>query len=105
MSINLPHWFAEVIGILGFQWPEIDEDQLVDAARYLREYADHSSAAMAAHGRQIADLGQLYDGQSYASLAAAWSNQSHGNMESLVQGCHLMTNPRANAVHDSPGAR
>jgi uncharacterized protein YukE len=90
VSISLPHWFAEVIGILGFQWPEIDEDQLVDAGRYLREYADHSSVAMAAHGRQIADLGQQYDGQSYASLAAAWSNQSHGNMESLVQGCHLM---------------
>jgi len=90
VSINLPHWLAEVMDILGFTWPEIDEDQLVEAGRHLREYADHSSKAMAAHGRQIADLGQQYDGQSYASLAAAWSNQSHTNMESLVQGCHLM---------------
>jgi uncharacterized protein YukE len=90
VSINLPHWFAEVVDLLGFMWPEIDEDQLVEAGRHLREYADHSSGAVAAHGRQIADLGQHYDGQSYAALAAAWSNQSHANMQSLIQGCHLM---------------
>lgn len=90
MSISLPHWFVEVVDLLGFLWPEIDEDQLVEAGRHLREYAEHSSGAMAAHGRQIADLGQRYEGQSYASLAGAWSSQSHANMESLIQGCHLM---------------
>ena len=58
MSISLPHWFVEVVDLLGFLWPEIDEDQLVEAGRHLREYAEHSSGAMAAHGRQIADLGQ-----------------------------------------------
>lgn len=83
MSINLPHWLVEIVDVLGFLWPEIDEDQLGEAGRHLREYAEHSSQASAAHGRQIADLGEHYDGQSYAALAQAWSNQGHGNIWAL----------------------
>ena len=76
MSINLPHWLAEIGDVLGFSWPEIDEDQLREAGHHLRAYADHASAASAAHGQQIADLGAHYEGQSYAALAGAWSNHN-----------------------------
>lgn len=32
MAINLPHWLVDIMGVLGFNWPEIDEDQLREAA-------------------------------------------------------------------------
>ena len=90
MSINLPHELAVVGDILGFSWPEIDEDQLREAGVHLRAYAEHTSQTVAAHGQQIAGLGEQYEGQSYSALAGAWSNQRKGNMETLIQGCHLM---------------
>ena len=82
VSINLAHWFAEVIDILGFSG---HRSTRISWLRLAVHYADHSSRALAAHDRQITDLGQQYDGQSHAALAAAWSNQSHGNTERLIQ--------------------
>jgi uncharacterized protein YukE len=90
LSITLPHELVVVGDILGFSWPEIDEDQMREAGVHLRAYADHASQAAAAHGQQITDLGEHYEGRSYSALAGAWSNQSKGNMETLIQGCHLL---------------
>ena len=90
MSINLPHGLVEIGDILGFSWPEIDEDQLFEAGVHLRAYAEHASAASAAHGLQIADLGGHYEGHSYSALAGARSDRSKGNLETLIQGCHQL---------------
>lgn len=44
MAIMLPHWLAEVVDFLGFNWPEIDEDQIREAATHLRGFADGLSS-------------------------------------------------------------
>ena len=70
MAINLPHHLAEVINILGFNWPEIDEDQLKDAATQLRSYAqDCQSSHDTTHRIVTGDLPQVYAAQSYTALA------------------------------------
>ncbi len=91
MSINLPHWLAEVINVLGFNWPEIDEDQLREAARHLRTYAEDSERSHdRTHGIVHGDLQQVYAAQSYTALAQAWGEQSSTHMKELIEVCRLL---------------
>ena len=90
MAINLPHWLVEVVGVLGFNWPEIDEDQLREAAKHLRNYAhDCEQSHDKAHGVITGDLRQVYAAQSYTALAQAWSEQSSGHMKDMIEACRL----------------
>lgn len=91
MSINLPHWLAEVVNILGFNWPEIDEDQLRDAAKGLRRYADScQSSHDVTHGVVTGGLQETYAAQSYTALAEVWGSQTQGHMKTLIEGCHIL---------------
>ena len=89
MAINLPHHLAEVINILGFAWPEIDEDQLRDAARELKSYAHECQASHDVTHRVVTgDLPQVYAAQSYTALAELWGGQTQGHMKTLIEVCH-----------------
>ena len=91
MSINLPHWLAEVVNLLGFNWPEIDEDQLRDAARGLRQYADKCQQSHdVTHGIVNGGLQQAYAAQSYTALAQVWAQQSQGHMSTLIDACRML---------------
>ncbi|MEU2354889.1 hypothetical protein ABZ599_18295 [Streptomyces misionensis] len=91
MSINLPHWLAEVVNILGFNWPEIDEDQLREAARHLREYAHEcKSSHDVTHKVVSSDLQRVYAAQSYTALAELWGGQTQEHMNKLIEACHLL---------------
>src|SRR2546429_631776 len=87
MSINLPHWLAEVVTLVGFNWPEIDEDQLRDAAKGLRQYADKCQQSHdVTHGIVNGGLQQAYAAQSYTALA----QQSQGHMSTLIDACRMV---------------
>jgi hypothetical protein len=89
MSINLPHWLADVINILGFNWPEIDEDQLRDAARELKSYAAQCQDSHdVTHKVVTGDLPQVYAAQSYTALAEMWAGRTQGHMKTLIEVCH-----------------
>lgn len=91
MSINLPHWLAEVVNILGFNWPEIDEDQLRDAAKGLRRYADScQSSHDVTHGVVTGGLQETYAAQSYTALAEVWGSRTQGHMKTLIEGCRVL---------------
>lgn len=90
MAINLPHWLVDIAGVLGFNWPEIDEDQLREAATHLRTYADqceHSHGS--AHGVITGKLQEAYKAQSYTALAQVWSEQSSGHMKDMIEACRV----------------
>jgi hypothetical protein len=89
MSINLPHWLADVVNILGFNWPEIDEDQLREAAKGLRSYAHESQASHdTTHKIVTSDLQQVYSAQSYTALAEVWGSETSGHMQTLISVCN-----------------
>jgi hypothetical protein len=91
VAINLPHWLAEVVNILGFNWPEIDEDQLRDAAKGLRRYAASCQDAHdVTHGVVTGGLQEAYAAQSYTALAEVWGSQTQGHMKTLIEGCRLL---------------
>jgi hypothetical protein len=90
MAINLPHWLAEIMGVLGFNWPEIDEDQLREAGKHLRTYADQCQQSHdTAHGVITGQLQQAYQAQSYTALAQVWSEQSSGHMKDMIEALHI----------------
>jgi hypothetical protein len=91
VSINLPHWAAEVLGILGFNWPEIDEDQLREAAAGLRKYAhDCQESHDRTHGVVTGGLREVYAAQSYTALVELWANQTQGHMRTLIDVCGML---------------
>jgi hypothetical protein len=91
VAINLPHWLAEIMGVLGFNWPEIDEDQLREAGKHLRSYADECEKSHdRTHSVVTGDLQQAYAAQSYTALVQVWSEQSSGHMKSLIEACRIL---------------
>ncbi|WP_052851121.1 hypothetical protein [Streptomyces avicenniae] len=91
MSINLPGWLAEVVDWLGFNWPDIDEDELREAADHLRAYARECQDAQdVTHGVVTHELAEVYRAGSYLALADLWGRQSSGHMHALVEGCELL---------------
>ncbi len=91
MAINLPHWLVEIMGVLGFSWPEIDEDQLREAGKHLRIYAEACEKSHdKTHGIVTSDLQQVYAAQSYTALVQVWGQQSSGHMKALIEGCRLL---------------
>ncbi|GAA2024754.1 hypothetical protein GCM10009839_23310 [Catenulispora yoronensis] len=86
MAMNLPHWLVEVVDFLGFNWPEIDEDQMRDAAKHLRDWADHTEELnRGTHQRITVDVAAVYQSQSYLTLAQAWGEGSKKHMDELVE--------------------
>jgi len=91
VAINLPHWLVEIMGILGFNWPEIDEDQLREAAKHLRSYAEECEQSHGrTHGIVNGELQRAYTAQSYTALAQVWADQSSGHMKDLIEVCRLL---------------
>ena len=90
MSINLPHHLAEVLNFLGFPWPDIDEDQLREAADRLRTYARDAAHSADTTQTRLTDLSGVYSSESYSVLVTAWSSQTRSHMDTLIEGCGLL---------------
>jgi hypothetical protein len=87
----LPHQLSVVLNFLGFPWPEIDEDQIREAAGELRGYARNISASVGDTDRRVTvELAHSYTAASYRALAEAWASQSRGHMDTLVEGCGFL---------------
>ena len=86
MSINLPGYLVRALGILGFQWPDIDEDQLREAATHLRTYArDARQSIEVTHKTVTVDLAESYSSGAYETLALSWASHTRGHMETLCE--------------------
>lgn len=86
MAMNLPHWLVEVVDFLGFNWPEIDEDQMHDAAAHLRDWANQTSDLnKGIHQRVTVDVAAVYQSQSYFALVEAWGQGSKKHMDELIE--------------------
>jgi hypothetical protein len=91
MAINLPHHLAEIVNILGFNWPEIDEDQLKDASHAMKAYAHQCRESHDVTHRVVTgDLPQVYAAQSYTALAELWGGQTQGHMQTIIEVCEVL---------------
>lgn len=90
MAITLPGWLEAAFGLLGFVWPDIDEDDLRDLATSLRrmstELDEHGSDAL----RTLTQTNGEVSAESYAALVEHWTAKAHGHVTELAEVCELM---------------
>jgi hypothetical protein len=86
VSIKLPHYLVLALDILGFEWPDIDEDQVREAATHLRAYARDARESIAVTHRTLTvDIAEVYSSGAYETLVRSWATQTRGHMEALCE--------------------
>lgn len=90
MAVELPHEVAAFLNFIGVPYPDIDEDQVRELSRQVRNFAlqvqsTHDSATGA-----IKDMGSVYSGYSYETLVATWARMSAGHMAELDRACKVV---------------
>ena len=84
VSINLPGYLVRALDLLGFEWPDINEDQLREAATHLRAYTrDARESIDVTHHAITVDIAEAYSSGAYETLARSWATQTRGHMETL----------------------
>ncbi|KQZ12034.1 hypothetical protein B5M43_003810 [Microbacterium sp. MEC084] len=81
----LPNELVWVMEKLGFEWPDIDEDEVRRGADLLRAYgADLESAIQAVDRKVNGDLAGAMVGQAGPAYVAAWNANRSQNLQKLV---------------------
>ncbi|RMI46024.1 hypothetical protein EBN88_01705 [Streptomyces triticirhizae] len=87
MSITLPDWAVETADWLDFEWPDIDEDELGEAADALWSYARACDNATDTTSRVVIDLAPAYQAPSYLALRASWDVRLTPHMREIIVNC------------------
>ncbi|MBF6302953.1 hypothetical protein IU459_36385 [Nocardia amamiensis] len=92
MGIEIPHEVALFLNFIGVPYPDIDEDQVRELGRQVREFATNVRATHESATGVITEMGSVYSGISYEALVASWARMSSTHMESLDQSCLVVAN-------------
>lgn len=86
MAINLPGELSWVLNMLGYDWPEIDEDELRIGAGFVRDFeADLESLLQKVDAQIGDDLGKALETGTGKSLVDAWTETREDNMNKLLE--------------------
>ncbi|MFC7431791.1 MULTISPECIES: hypothetical protein [unclassified Agrococcus] len=86
MAITIPSELAWVLNMLGYDWPEIDEDEVQKGAVLLRQYGEDLDAAIRRADSIISDkIVPGYRTQAGASFGGAWTDNRSNNMQGFVE--------------------
>ncbi|WP_293696487.1 hypothetical protein [uncultured Agrococcus sp.] len=86
MAINLPGELAWVLNMLGYDWPEIDEDELRRGAGFTRDFKGDLEDAMAKADAIInSDLNASLEAGTARSFTDAWDENSQGNIAKMFE--------------------
>jgi DNase/tRNase domain of colicin-like bacteriocin len=72
MSVMLDPKLVFVLNLIGFNWPQADEDKLRESARHWREYASELEHVMADTNRTLAQVRADHSGDSIDALEQHW---------------------------------
>jgi len=85
MTITLPSELVWVLDILGYEWPEIDEDEVRKAAVLVRQYGEDLSASVERADRIIVEeVGSALTAQAARSHAEAWNDNKSSNIRQFI---------------------
>jgi hypothetical protein len=90
MGVTLPSELVWVLDLIGVNWPNIDEDQLREAANQLRELAGELDSN---GGQARADIERMLGvnkAQSLDNFNALWQKVANGHLHQLGEGLNLM---------------
>lgn len=95
MSINLPGDLAWVLNMLGYDWPEIDEDEVRRGAGFTRDFrTDLEGALQQADSTINNDFGSIIQTGAAKSLMNAWDENKSSNITKMYE----LLDPAASAM-------
>ncbi|MER8184912.1 hypothetical protein [Kitasatospora sp. NPDC094015] len=91
MALELPPELAGVLGLLGLEWPQVDEDEVVRLADELRKLALTLDSVQMDADKALTALQEAYHGASADRLAEVWGSVS-GYSRLVVEACGVAAN-------------
>ena len=86
MAINLPGELSWVLNMLGFDWPEIDEDELRLAADYVRQFdSDLTEMLNKVESSVTGDMATAFESKASAAVQEGWNENRQSNLNKLVE--------------------
>jgi len=89
MSVMLDGKLVFVINLIGFNWPQADEDKLRECARHWREYATELEHTIADSKRTLAQVRGENSGESIDALEKHWLEVG-GHLRQAQDAAHLV---------------
>jgi hypothetical protein len=85
MGMMLPDELVWIMDKLGFEWPDIDEDELHRGADLVRTFRDDVEAKIQAMDQKVnLELADALRGQAGPAYVAAWNTNRSQNLEKLL---------------------
>ncbi len=86
MGMMLPDELIWVMEKLGFEWPDVDEDELRRGAEIVRVFRDELEQKLLVMDRKVnGDLAAAMRGQAGPSYVAAWNANRSQNLDRLLE--------------------
>ncbi|WP_327150096.1 WXG100-like domain-containing protein [Nocardia sp. NBC_01329] len=89
MAVEVPHEVALFLNIMGVPYPDIDEDQIRELARQVRDFATRVASTHESVTGAIQQMGSVYSGYSYEQLVATWGRISADHLAGLDRACRI----------------
>jgi uncharacterized protein YukE len=89
VSIELPGDVVWVLGVLGFQWVNIDEDKVRAAAQSYRTLSSDLGAAKSRGDSGARSLIEVNKGEAVDAFGAAWEKLSNSHVKDLITACDV----------------
>jgi uncharacterized protein YukE len=90
LAIELPEPVVTFLGVIGINWPNINEDSVREFGSHVREFATNLDSTHQSASSTIKEMGSAYSGSSYEQLVSTWANMTNDHMTELVDGCHVL---------------
>ncbi|MBR7836811.1 hypothetical protein KDL01_26255 [Actinospica durhamensis] len=90
MSIVLPSELAWVLNMLGFTWPNIDEDQMRDGASRLRTLAGELNDKHGGTASQISSMLANNSSEAMREFGVFWQKLSGKHLPDVIKGLDLL---------------
>ena len=90
MSIELPGPVVDFLGIIGVNWPQVNEDSVREFAGHVRDFASNMEGTHSSASSTISQMNAAYSGSSYEALVEAWGHMSNSHMQDLIEACGVV---------------
>lgn len=90
MGIVLPEGLAWVLNLIGINWPNVDEDQIKDAASQLRQISGELTSNTGDAQSEIEQMLGANSSQSLELFQALWNKVAAGHLPQLGQGMNML---------------
>lgn len=85
MALNIPSELAFVLNLLGFDWPQLDEDEIHRAAHIVRQFRDDLEGTIEEVSTQVNDtVPAAFSANAAGSFTTGWNDAREAHMTQLV---------------------